>query len=330
MEGLPKDHGPASMVRVTQVDSLVQALAEGRPVSPGAVAEVKRQLLADLRSGSSIKQTDASNQISKLYRNLTSRKEQSQLVGELLVSGSAGTRLLEKELADRSPLSTFKKLAGLPLGEQLKAIAEIIAGLVGSSRPQPEPNLPSPDVDQRETAIRQKEEEKKRDLAGDGPPLTHKDLEDLIKDPAQPVSARFTAVEHLRDGAVNALIEVLLSPKADVDREFAVQALLSLSRTEAADTVQRELDILSTSGHRDVAEYLHEVIGALSHGSHPQTTPERLALISDKWLQQSVKQGDKVGMLQAGLGREAIAIPMMMAYWADLSRDWKQQSIGIE
>jgi hypothetical protein len=321
MKGLAKDRGPAVPLGAKRVDSIVQALADGRPVSPALIAEAKRQLLSELRSTSGTKQAEAGEQLSKLYRNLKTRKDQSQLAGELLVSGPAGARVLEREINDRHPLSKFKKLAGLPLSEQLLAVTDILAGLLGSSRPNPQSKDPLPDPDQRETAIRQKEEEeKKRALLGDGPPDI--DWEGLVKDSSQPASVRSKAVEHLSgEDAVNVLIELLLKPRADADLEFGVQALRTLSRTGAASAIRRELEILSTSGHRDLAEYLNDVLGSTSHLYH-RAGPASANPIPDTWLRQAIRQGDQPGILQAGLGREMLAIPLIMSYWADLSPDW--------
>lgn len=323
MEGKPKDTAPGAMMgAIGKAGAIIQALAEGKAVSPDAIATAKQQLLAELHSSSRPKQAEAGDKLGILYRNTKSRQDRWELAGDLLAAGTAGVPVLEREINDHEPLAFLKRIAHMPVGKQLEAVAEFLATFLtptGRSEKTPGQSGTEP-VDWRETAIRQRER-KDEDDHGDGPP----NLESIIRDSSQPEEDRLNAAKQMGSLAVIPVMDVLCAPQSDADREFAVQALLALSRTEASAAIQRELQVMAASGHRDMAERIQGAMQSVSSAktAHPTMRPGsgHSSPIPDRWLRRAVDRGDTVGILQAGLGRETLAIRLALRHCAELQAE---------
>lgn len=323
MEGKPTDTAPGALMGATgKAEAVIKALAEGKAVSHDAIATAKQQLLAELQSSSQLKQAEAGDKLGVLYRNTRSRQDRWELAGDLVAAGTAGLPVLEREIKDHEPLAFLKRIAHMPVGKQLEAVAEFLATfLTPTGRPEKSPGQSgTPLVDWRETAIRQRER-KDDDDHGDGPP----DLESIIRDSSQPEEDRLNAAKQMGSLAVIPVMDVLRTPHSDADREFAMQALLALSRTEASAAIQRELKVMAVSGHRDMAEHIQGAMQSVSSAktAHPRMRPGpgQSSPIPDRWLRRAVDRGDTVGILQAGLGRETLAIRLVLRHCAELQAD---------
>lgn len=312
MKGNPQARQPLDgRDTVKSATSLIQALASGARIAPAAVAEVKAQLLSDLSGHSSARRGEAERQLSEIYRHIPDRPDRWELAGSVVSLGTAGTAVLKEFATTDRALEFLQDIARLPVGKQLEAAFDFLLSLMPAlaHHESDGPSGPGRSDPPRVIAGRGSRRE------DEGVEQVPSDLRAVLRNDALPASARFDAAQRLGPLAIPVLLEMV--EQSDVSREVAVQCFLALDASDARVVVARALEQID---RRDptLASYLRDRMENDGSDSRHARSPGGAAPMSDAWLAEAVKHADRVSVLQAGTGREARAISLLLRRCAEL------------